>query len=156
MRTGLPLSVHLPGWRRYAHEVLDIVAEEGGDVRHTVLCHMNPSGEDFDYQVSVAERGAYIEYDMVGMDYYYADQDVQSPSDEENARNIARLVDNGFVDHLLVSQDVFLKMMLTRYGGFGYAYVLRHFVPRLRRHGLQDSEIERLLVGNPRAVFESR
>ncbi len=156
MRTGLPLSVHLPGWRRYAHEVLDIVAEEGGDVRHTVLCHMNPSGEDFEYQASVAERGAYIEYDMVGMDYYYADQDAQSPSDEENARNIARLVDNGFVDRLLVSQDVFLKMMLTRYGGFGYAYVLRHFVPRLRRHGLKDSEIERLLVGNPRAVFESR
>ncbi|MFV2062854.1 MAG: phosphotriesterase [Chloroflexota bacterium] len=151
--TGLPLSVHLPGWRRYAHEVLDVVAEEGGDVQHTVLCHMNPSGEDFDYQASVAERGAYIEYDMVGMDYYYADQGAQCPSDEENARNIARLVENGYGDHVLLSQDVFLKMMLTRYGGFGFAYILRHFVPRLVRHGLQDAQIDQLLVANPRAVF---
>jgi phosphotriesterase-related protein len=152
-RTGLPLSVHLPGWRRHAHEVLDIVAEEGGDVHHTALCHMNPSGEDFDYQASVAERGAYVEYDMVGMDYYYADQDAQSPSDEENARNIARLVEHGYGDHVLISQDVFLKMMLTRHGGFGYGYILRHFVPRLKRHGLEDEQIERLLVVNPRAVF---
>jgi phosphotriesterase-related protein len=151
--TGLPLSVHLPGWRRYGHEVLDIVAEEGGDLRHTVLCHMNPSGEDFDYQASLAERGAYIEYDMIGMDYYYADQDAQSPSDEENARNIVRLVENGYADHVLLSQDIFLKMMLTRYGGFGFAYILRHFVPRLVRHGLQDAQIEQLLVTNPHAVF---
>ena len=152
-RTGLPLSVHLPGWRRHGHEVLDIVAEEGGDAHHTVLCHMNPSGGDFDYQSSVAQRGAYVEYDMVGMDYYYADQDAQSPSDEDNARNIARLVEHGCGDHVLISQDVFLKMMLTRHGGFGYGYILRHFVPRLARHGLQDEQIERLLVGNPRAVF---
>jgi phosphotriesterase-related protein len=151
--TELPLAVHLPGWRRYAHQVLDIVAEEGGDVQHTILCHMNPSGEDFDYQASVAERGAYIEYDMIGMDYYYADQDAQSPSDEENARNITRLFKNGYGDRMLISHDVFLKMMLTRYGGFGYGYILRHFVPRLVRHGLQDAQIEQLLVANPRAIF---
>jgi phosphotriesterase-related protein len=153
--TGLPLSVHLPGWRRLGHEVLDVVAEEGADLRHTILCHMNPSGDDFDYQAGLAERQAFIEYDMIGMDFYYADQDAQSPCDEENARNIVRLVQNGYLDRVLLSQDVFLKMMLTRHGGFGYAYILRHFVPRLKRHGLQDADIERLMVGNPRAVFEA-
>ena len=45
------------------------------------------------------------------------------------------LVDLGFGDRLLLSQDVFLKIMLTRYGGFGYGYILKHFVPRLKRHG---------------------
>ena len=152
--TGLPLSVHLPGWERYAHQALDIVAEEGADVGRTVLCHMNPSGEDLDYQASVAERGAYVEYDMVGMDYYYADQDAQSPSDDANARNLVRLIDNGYLDRLLISQDVFLKMMLTRNGGFGYGYILRHFVPRLRRHGLSQSDIDRILIANPRSVFD--
>ena len=153
-RTGLPLSVHLPGWLRRGNEVLDIVAEEGGDVTHTILCHMNPSGTDFDYQAGVAERGAYIGYDMVGMDYYYADQDAQSPCDEENASHIARLVENGYGDKVLISQDTFLKMMLTRNGGFGYGYILRHFVPRLVRHGLSADQVQALLVANPRAVFE--
>ena len=154
-RTGLPLMVHLPGWYRHAHRVLDIVEQEGGDVRHTVLCHMNPSGHDTVYQDSLAARGAFLEYDMIGMDYWYADQGVQCPSDEDNARAIARLVDAGFLDRLLLSQDVFLKMMLTRHGGFGYAYVIRHFLPRLSRHGLNETQLHTLMVDNPRSVFEA-
>jgi phosphotriesterase-related protein len=152
-RTGLPLMVHLPGWFHHGHRVLDLVAAEGADLRHTVLSHMNPSHDDVAYQTSLAERGAFIEYDMIGMDYWYADQGVQCPSDEENARAIRRLVDLGHRDRVLLSQDVFLKMMLTRYGGFGYAYVLRHFVPRLERHGVGADAIRTMLVDNPRRVF---
>ncbi|WP_182086451.1 phosphotriesterase [Aureimonas sp. ME7] len=154
-RTGVPLSIHLPGWERLAHEVLDVVEAEGADLRHTVLCHMNPSHDDLAYQTSLAKRGAFLEYDMIGMDYYYADQDAQSPSDEENARAIRKLVDAGFADRILLSQDVFLKMMLTRYGGFGYAHVLRHFVPRLRRHGVDETVIDAIMTDNPRAVFQA-
>jgi phosphotriesterase-related protein len=152
-RTQLPLMVHLPAWYRHAHRVLDIIEEEGADPRRTVLCHMNPSGEDMDYQTSLAERGAFLEYDMIGMDYWYADQQVQCPSDEDNARAIKRLIDAGFLENLLLSQDVFLKMMLTRYGGFGYSYVQRHFVPRLKRHGATEDQITTMMVANPRRVF---
>ncbi len=154
-RTGVPLTIHLPGWERLAHEVLDVVESEGADLRHTVLCNMNPSWNDTPYQTSLAARGAFIEYDMIGMDYYYADQDAQSPSDEDNARGILNLVDKGYADRVLLSQDVFLKMMLTRYGGFGYAHVLRHFVPRLRRHGLDAAAIDRMLTDNPKSVFSA-
>jgi phosphotriesterase-related protein len=151
--TGVPLSIHLPGWERLAHEVLDVIEAEGADLRHTVLCHMNPSHDDLAYQTSLADRGAFLEYDMIGMDYYYADQRAQSPSDEENARAIVKLVEKGYGERLLLSQDVFLKMMLTRFGGFGYGYILRHFVPRLKRHGLDQSTIDLLMTANPRRVF---
>jgi len=153
--TGLPLTIHLPGWERLAHKVLDVVEEEGADLRHTVLCHMNPSHSDLPYQKSLAERGAFLEYDMIGMDYYYADQDAQSPSDEENARALRSLIDMGFIDRLLLSQDVFLKIMLTRYGGFGYGFILKHFVPRLKRHGVDQAAIDRMLVDNPKSVFSA-
>ena len=99
------------------------------------------------------QRGAYLEYDMISMDYYYADQNAQCPSDEENAAAIQNLIKSGYVERLLISQDVFLKMMLTSYGGFGYGYILRHFVPRLRRHGVTQEEIKKLLEHNPRRVF---
>ena len=156
VRTGLPLMVHLPGWYRHGHRVLDVVAGEGGALAHTVLCHMNPSGHDVDYQTSLAARGAFLEFDMIGMDFWYADQGVQCPSDEDNARAITGLIGNGSEDRLLLSQDVFLKMMLTRYGGFGYAYVQRHFLPRLARHGVAADALQRLMVDNPRSVFCSR
>ncbi|MDQ7976877.1 phosphotriesterase-related protein [Paraburkholderia sp. SARCC-3016] len=154
--TGVPLSIHLPGWARHGHRVLDIVEAEGADLHHTVLCHMNPSHADPGYQHALARRGAWLEYDMIGMDYYYADEDAQSPSDEENARAIRSLIDAGYIDRLLMSQDVFLKMMLTHYGGFGYGYILEHFVPRLRRHGVTDEQIDTMLVANPARVFSRR
>lgn len=155
VRTGLPLMVHLPGWFRLGGRVLDIVEEEGGSPRHVVLCHMNPSFDDPDYQEGLAARGAFLEFDMIGMDYFYADQQVQCPSDEEVARAIMRLIGAGFGDRLLLSQDVFLKMMLTRYGGNGYAFVVNHFLPRLRRHGADEATLTRLMVENPRRVFDA-
>ncbi|MEW6637948.1 MAG: phosphotriesterase-related protein [Actinomycetota bacterium] len=152
-RTGVPLEVHLPGWERHGLRVLDAVEEEGGDLSRTVLCHMNPSGEDLEYQAAAASRGAWLEYDMIGMDFYYADQEAQSPSDEESARAIRRLRDAGLLDRVLLSQDVFVKIQLVRYGGTGYAHILEHFVPRLKRHGFSDKEIRQLLVENPKSVF---
>lgn len=154
VNTHLPLMIHLPAWFRLGHEVLDIVEKEGVDPHRVVLCHMNPSHHDFQYQQSLAQRGAFIEYDMIGMDYFYADQQVQCPSDDEAAAGIVRLIDSGFIEQILLSQDVFLKMMLTHYGGNGYAFVQRHFLPRLKRHGLSDEALISLTQHNPRRVFE--
>ena len=92
---------------------------------------------------------------MIGMDLFYADQQVQCPSDEEAARALVKLVEMGHRDRLLLSHDVFLKMMLKHYGGNGYAYVLRHFLPRLKRHGLDDATLDIFMRANPRSVFEA-
>lgn len=154
-RVGLPLMVHLPGWFRHGHKVLDIAGEEGADIRHTVLCHMNPSFRDAPYQISLAERGAFIEYDMMGMDYYYADQGVQCPADHETGRAIVTLIEAGLGRAILLSQDVFLKMMLTRHGGNGYAHVLTYVLALLKRVGASAAECERLMIDNPRAVFSA-
>ncbi|MEM8588960.1 MAG: phosphotriesterase-related protein [Pseudomonadota bacterium] len=154
-RTGVVLSIHLPGWERLAHRVLDVVEDVGADLDHTILCHMNPSYDDPVYQKSLADRGAWLEYDMISMDYYYAEQRAQCPSDEDNAKAIRALIDDGYLGRLLLSQDVFLKMMLTRHGGFGYGYILKHFVPRLRRHGVEAEAIDAMLVDNPRRLFSA-
>ncbi|WP_218064169.1 phosphotriesterase family protein [Nguyenibacter vanlangensis] len=151
--TSVPLSIHLPAWRRVAHDMLDIAEEQGADLNHVILCHMNPSLSDPGYQHSLAERGAYLEYDMISMSYYYPEEDAQCPSDDENAKAIVQLFERGYGRKVLVSHDVFLKSMLTRYGGHGYGYILRHFVPRLRRLGLGDRDIEQLLVANPRQAM---
>ncbi|GAV32130.1 predicted metal-dependent hydrolase with the TIM-barrel fold [Coriobacteriaceae bacterium EMTCatB1] len=153
-RTGVPLCVHLPGWLRYGHKVLDIIEKEGGILEGTVLCHMNPSYSDPEYQTSLADRGAWIEYDMIGMEFYYPGEG-QSPSDEENARAIAALIHNGYGDRILLSHDVFLKMQLRAYGGFGYAHVFTGFADRLARHGVGRAQLLEILTANPRKVFEA-
>ncbi|MBN2404179.1 MAG: phosphotriesterase [Coriobacteriia bacterium] len=152
--TGVPLSVHLPAWERVGHRVLDIVAEEGANLCATILSHMNPSWMDGSYQRTLADRGAWLEYDMLGMDYFYPGEG-QSPSEEENAAAVVALIADGYAGSLLFSHDVFIKMLLRRYGGYGYSYVLTSFVPRLERHGVATQVALGILTDNPRAVFES-
>jgi phosphotriesterase-related protein len=67
----VPLSIHLPGSQRHGHRVLYIIEEEGADLRRTVLCYMNPSYADQTYQQGLARRGAYLEYYMIGMEYFF-------------------------------------------------------------------------------------
>ncbi len=155
VETGLGLQVHLPAWFRLADQVLDVVEGAGVDPARVVLCHMGPSGDDLAYQERVLTRGCFVQYDMIGMEVFYADQGVQCPSDEENARWLTRLASLGHLDQLLVSQDIFLKSLLRRHGGPGYAHVLQYFVPRLRRHGWDDAAVSRLVVDNPRRLLTS-
>jgi phosphotriesterase-related protein len=152
--TGLPVQVHLPGWFRLGHQVLDIAESFGVDPSAVVLCHMGPSGSDHTYQTALAKRGAWIQYDMVGMEVFYADQNVQCPSDEENAVNILSLVDAGWGERILLSQDIFMKSLLRAYGGPGFGHLLQFFVPRLLRLGADSALIDLLMVTNPRQMFE--
>lgn len=154
--SNLPVQVHLPGWFRLGHDVLDFMEAAGVDPSVVVLCHMNPSGEDPQYQRAIAARGAWVQYDMLGAELYYADQGVQCPSDQDDARNVLALIEAGYGDRLLLSSDIFLKSLLRRYGGPGYGHVLQYFVPRLRRLGADDRTIEQLLVTNPRTLFDNQ
>lgn len=152
--TGLPVQIHLPGWFRLGDEVLDYVESFGVDPKFVVLCHMGPSGHDQTYQRRLASRGAWIQYDMIGADLFYADQQVQCPSDEDNARNILGLLQEGYGHRVLISSDIFLKSLLRQFGGPGYAHILQYFVPRLKRMGVTSEEVDQLLIINPKTLFE--
>ena len=81
-----------------------------------VLCHMDPSGEDLAYQRAVADRGVWLEFDMIGMPFFFAGEG-QSPAPEQTAAAIGALVVDGYGDQLLLSHDMALKSMWTRNGG---------------------------------------
>jgi len=146
--TRAPLMIHLDGWGREGHKVLDIVEEEGGDPGSTILCHMNPSWADVEYQASLAERGAYLEYDMMGMDYFYP-PDKACPDDLSTLGAIKNLIETGFLDKLLLSQDVFLKMMFKLYGGLGYTHVFTNLGPYYQQLGITSQHLNTIFVENP-------
>ncbi len=150
--TGAPLMIHLDGWGREGHRILDIVAEEGGALDRTILCHMNPSCADLEYQQDLAARGAYIEYDMMGMTAFYPPNKV-CPDDLSALQGIASLIEAGFGERVLMSQDVFLKMMFRRFGGLGYTHVFENLPPLYREVGIRDTDLTTMFVENPRRVL---
>jgi len=66
---------------------------------------------------------------------------------------ILELVQAGYLNRLLLSQDVCTKTMLKAYGGMGYSYVLEFVVPELKRLGIMEDQIGKILVENPRRVL---
>ena len=153
--SGLPMQVHMPGWSRLGDQVIEVIEENGANLGAVVLCHSNPSGDDLAYQEALLARGVWLQYDMIGMDFFFADQQVQCPSDEDNARNIVRLIERGWADRLLLSSDVFLKNLLRANGGPGYGHILEFFIPRLERHGLANADAMKLLTENVPRLFQA-
>ena len=151
----VPLFVHLPGWQRRGHEVLDIVIDEMGvEPSAVVLCHMDPSGNDPDYQCALGDRGVYLEFDMIGMPFEFPGEG-QSPSPADTALAVAGLIGGGYRQQLLLSHDLFLKSMLRAFGGNGLAYVPVSFAARLVRSGIDPQHVSSLMRDNPRSLFES-
>ncbi|UNS96699.1 phosphotriesterase-related protein [Streptomyces tubbatahanensis] len=148
-RPHVPLMLHLPGWQRRAHEVLDLVLDEVGVAPgRVVLAHMDPSGHDAAYQESVAARGVWLEFDMIGMEVAFPGEGA-APSAPQTAEAVARLVRRGHAGQLLLSHDLFLKQMWTQHGGNGFTFVPTVFGEMLAGRGLDRALITRLTHGNP-------
>jgi phosphotriesterase-related protein len=165
-RTGTSLSIHPPGridrarkggeypTSRWGLDVLDIVEAEGLPADRVVMDHMDRSlYSDVSYQKELAERGAYLEYDLFGSEFYYDHWNDGYPSDKWRIDAVMELIDEGYLTNLLFSQDVCQKIQRTKYGGNGYAHILRNVVPMLRYHGVSDEEITTILEENPRRML---
>lgn len=170
LRTGAPVNVHPPGRRPEAHQdytypssrwaldVLDIFAEEGLPADRVVMSHMDRTRFELDpdsleYQRAVADRGAYLEYDLWGLDLFQEKYGNGWPSDPERLDAVTELIDDGYLSNLLFSHDVCMKVQRTRYGGFGYAHLLENVVPMLRERGVSRDQLDTVLVENPERVL---
>ena len=69
------------------------------------------------------------------------------------AEAIPQLMEAGYEDRILLSQDVCWKTQLKAYGGTGYSFVLEKFLPYLRTKGISDSQIDKIMVANPMKVL---
>jgi phosphotriesterase-related protein len=147
-RTGLALSVHLPGWQRRGEAVLDIVEATGADLSRVAVSHMNPAGDDLPYLRRLAARGVLLSFDMLGMTFDFPGEGV-CPTDEQTALAVLALLSEGLGQQVLLSHDTFLKQMWSTYGGHGYTHVLTSFIPRLRDLGVSDEHIVTLTTANP-------
>lgn len=165
-KTGAPLNIHTPGRTpysqkdrtyppsRWALDLLDICEEEGLAPDRIVMSHLDRTFyEDLDYQRAVADRGAYVEYDLWGLEAYIHEYDDGLPSDVRRCEWVAELVDDGYAERLLFSQDVWGKIQRVKYGGYGYAHLLENVESMLRAQGVSREAFERITVRNPREVL---
>jgi phosphotriesterase-related protein len=146
--TGVSINVHPAIFHREGQRILDILQGEGVDLRRVALSHLDEQ-PDYDYHCALAVRGAWLSFDTFGSEFRFGAQEREATDDERIAL-LLRLVEAGWAGQILLSQDVCTKLNLVRFGGKGYAHVLRSIVPRLRSAGVAQATIDELLVVNPR------
>jgi phosphotriesterase-related protein len=152
VRTGAAVTVHLDPRGEEAHRVIDVLTEEGVAPGRMVMGHMD-ARPDPAYHTAVAKRGVYVEFDHFGREYYAGHMDRPYPSDAQRIELLCGLLERGYRDQLLVSQDVCMKIDLETYGGVGYGHLLRELTPIVRRAGVSEADLDALLVTNPRKVL---
>ncbi|GAA1488133.1 phosphotriesterase family protein [Brachybacterium sacelli] len=153
---GTALNIHLPGWQRRGEEVLDIaVAEMGADPSQLSLAHSDPSGADVDYQRRLLDRGVWLEFDMIGLDITFPGEGA-SPAITDTADAVARLVELGYGDQILLSHDLFLKQMWAGMGGNGFLPVPTVFLELLAARGVERARAEQLITSNPQRYLGGR
>ena len=107
--TGVAVSVHLDLRGQGAFRLIDILEDEGVEPQRMVMGHMDLV-PDLEYHLAVPARGAVVEYDCFGREYYTEELGGLSwGHDSWRVQAIATLVGEGYVDQLVLSQDVALK-----------------------------------------------
>lgn len=127
---------------------LEILEEGGADPARVVVGHAD-SYPILEHWLRIVERGGSIECDFLGMAFTV----MERRGEPRVIELILRMLERGYGDRIFLSQDVCDNSQLTFYGGNGYAYLQRTFLPRLRERGVGEAEIHRMTVENPRRIL---
>jgi predicted metal-dependent phosphotriesterase family hydrolase len=137
VETGLPLATHTLYHSTGAAQMA-LFDEEGLDPARVCIGHCD-TFPSLEYCLSVARWGAYVSIDNVGH--------VAGDHESQVLRVVLGLLEAGFAEHVLLSQDVGQVSELRSRGGRGYTYLGESFVPAL---GVDEDTLRLLTVENPR------
>jgi phosphotriesterase-related protein len=129
---------------RVVMDQLDIIERAGHSPSRFISIHTQAE-PDPAMHLAVARRGAFIEYDWIGV----------HGSDESYIENIHRVLDAGFGGQLLLSQDRGWYDPALPKGGTPKSYTYLHdvFLPKLAASGVDADTIGTITRDNPFRAF---
>jgi len=144
LATGVPIISHTERGTM-ALELIETLASEGVDPRRVVVGHIDRN-PDLAYHLEIAKTGAFLQYDGPSRAKYYPDSTIIDL--------IFGMVKGGYGKQIVLAGDTSRASYFRSYGGGpGFCYILRIFVPRLRREGLGADVVQDLLINNPRRAL---
>lgn len=140
LETGAPVWLHTERGTM-GNEMLTILENEGVDLTKVAVGHSDRNADPY-YHLSLAQRGAYVQFDGTSKVKYYPDS--------VRVELIKNMINNGFVKQLLISADMGRKAYLHAYGGGpGFEYIIKKFIPRLLDEGISQKDIDTIFIENP-------
>ena len=160
--TGAAITLHRSGHGRDEKlQVVGIIGEEGGDLTRTILGHSDFIAMELPLMKELLELGPYIEFDLLGKLDVGLVRHPPIPARAINGWSISAVVAEavidliaaGYEDRILISHDCFPRHNLRSYGGTGWAFIIKRFLPHLRSMGVIQEQINKIMVENPRRAL---
>lgn len=153
--TGAALTIHPGRLEDSPLQILKIVEKAGADMSRVIMEHLDRTAYSFDSMVEMAKTGCYLEFDCFSMEGYYPRRygvfDI--PNDAARVNYIIRLIDQGYLNQILISTDTAMKARLVAYGGPGYAHIPDNVIPWMRAKGMPEEIINAITVENPKRML---
>ena len=152
--TGAAINAHPGRHPDQPQEIADFAGEAGGDLTRLIISHIDRTIFDTDRLLKLAGTGATLEFDLFGIEQaFYPLADIDMPNDGVRLKLIRALIDRGHLSQIVISHDICTKTRLMHWGGHGYGHILQNVLPLMRARGFSESEIDAILVGNPRRLL---
>ena len=127
---------------------LTILEDEGLDPARIVIGHCD-SYPRIEHWREIVRRGATVEADFLGMSF----TPLERAGEPKVIELLKQLIDEGFASQIMLSQDVCHDSQLLSYGGNGYTYLQKTFLPRLLTAGVDQKTIDQITIKNPARVL---
>jgi phosphotriesterase-related protein len=151
--TGAPITVHTSSAAQTGRQALALFKSEGVDLTKVVVGHAGDSN-DLDYLMELADTGAILGMDRFGLDLFNPTAD--------RVRTVAALCARGYADRLVLSHDASCymdwfgpdtSMIRTMAPNWNYLHISDDVLPALRERGVTDTQLDQMLVENPKRYF---
>lgn len=144
--TGKAIHIHTDLYTENGFEVIDILTREGAKPEKICIDHVDVWLRP-DYIRALLEKGVYVEFDNFGKEFYVSEAR-RFAYDLERIKLLKTLIDEGYQSQLLVCNDICLKTMWKKYGGTGYAHILRTVKNMAVENGINEPTYLSLLTEN--------
>ncbi len=150
LETGAPIMVHTNARLQTGLPALAALTALGVDPARIVIAHAGDS-PDLDYLRALADTGASLGYDRFNMVFY--------ESDETRLRTLTTLLAEGYGDRIHLSHDAStfwdpaVQNPIFDDEVLDFLHISRTILPALLAAGVTQSQIDQMLVENPRRFF---
>jgi predicted metal-dependent phosphotriesterase family hydrolase len=148
-RTGVMVSTHAPTFPT-AETQIDILTSEGVEPERIVIGHTD-TVKSLQYSIDLLKRGVYIEYDCmmaVKMGGQVAEHELN-----RRVEYVRDLVEMGYADRILLSQDVSQRSHQAAQGGPGLTFVFEEFAEAATAAGIEPDALRLMNTENPRRAL---
>lgn len=150
--TGVTITTHSHPASRNGLGQQTFLVERGVDPERIVIGHSGDS-EDLDYLRALMDNGSTIGMDRFGMEHVL--------SDEIRVRTVVELVELGYADRMVLSHDAAVYSHITppswralHAPEWRMDNIPNRILPMLRAAGVSQSEIDQMMIINPRRLLE--